>query len=443
MKSARFSVSLTVHSLVVVVGVLALGVPATAQVLTPTRGVFGGGANVKSAKELLALDVSVHEGYDSDVLLSPPVGFPSHVGGFSTFLSTGASYSRHGKAEVGATANSVLRYYSETGKVQSVGSRAGIGVTATTIGGLSLMANQSAAYSPASVYGLFPSSNPLQPGNSGFTSPNYTVSNFQSYTYTTSMSLGHGIGSHNSIAATGEYTYTDRVHETVAWGDVSSYSVSGLFSRKTTRNTNLSTELQYRSGEFAYRGAGKTTELALNVGVNYVRPVSATRSMNINVHTGVSRGDYPGASIGLNGTQRRYRVVGDGGFSIPLSYTWVATASIHRGLEYETSFPTPVVNNGATVGVTGLLTSRVDVTISAGVSRAESILNSTTLSINAYTGEANVRYALSRTLALTGGYLYYYYMMENGVLLLPGVPPGLKRNGVRVGFTLWAPALQR
>jgi len=358
-------------------------------------------------------------------------------------LRTGASYARRGKAEIGARANSVLRYYSDPGIFQSVGHNAGIGLTASSRGGLTVLANQSAAYSPATLYGLFPEGGPPEPGYPGVSAPNYTASNFQSYAYTSTVTLGHSMGSRNRVSVTGDYVYTDRVHETVEWGDVSSYSVSAQYARNTTRHTTTSTELQYRTGEFAYRGGGKTTELALDVGVNYIRPVSATRQSTVDMHVGVSRGDYPGNTIGLTGIQRRYRVVGDGGFSLSLSQIWGVTATVRRGLQYETSFPTPVVNNGAKATLTGFLTSRVDVSVSAGYSRAESILNSETLSIDSYNSEVSVRYAVNRTLALTGGYLYYYYLTDNGALLLPGMPPSLRRNGVRFGFSLWAPALRR
>jgi hypothetical protein len=437
---------------------LALCVPAKAQVTgpaePPTRGLFGGGG-AANAKQVLNLGLTVVEGYDSDKARVVPASAstpstPSPAepvtvfgGGFSTMLRTGAVYTRRGKAEIGARANSVLRYYSDPGTLESIGHNAGIGLTAASRGGLTLLANQSAAYSPATLYGLFPEGGPPEPGYPGISAPNYTVSNFQSYAYTSVVTLGHSIGSRNSVSATGEYVYTDRVHETLEWGDVSSYSVSGQFSRKTTRHTTTSTELRYRSGEFAYRGGGKTTELALDAGVNYTRPVSASRHSTVDVHMGVSRGDYPGNTIGLTGIQRRYRVVGDGGFSLSLSQIWQATATVRRGLEYESSFPTPVVNNGAKAALTGFLTNRIDVSVSGGFSRAESILNSETLSIDSYNGEVGVRYAVNRTLALTGGYLYYYYLTDNGTLLLPGMPPSLRRNGVRVGFTLWAPALRR
>jgi hypothetical protein len=89
------------------------------------------------------------------------------------------------------------------------------------------------------------------------------------------------------------------------------------------------------------------------------------------------------------------------------------------------------------------LTRRLDVLVSAGYARAESILNAETLSFDSYTGEIGVRYAVSRTIALNAGYLYYYYDVERGVLLAPGMPPNLERHGVRVGFTFWKSALRR
>jgi len=435
-------VNVTVRPLLIAVGVLTLCAPANAQgpAEPPTRGLFGGGGS--NAKTGLNVTGSVVEGYDSDVaqtLGSTAEPFTLYGGGFSTFLRSGATYARQGKAEVAARWTSVLRYYSDPSVFQNIAQNAGIGVTTTTLGGLTFLANQSASYSPATAYGLFPGAE----GDPSLAAPNYTVSNFQSYAYTSTISVSHSIGRRNSVAATGEYVYTDRVHETLEWGDVSSYSVGGRYTRNTTRHTSLSTELRYRSGEFAYRGGGKTTELALDVGANYTRPVSASRHSTVDVHVGVSRGDYPGNTIGLSGIQRRYRVVGDGGFSLSLSQIWLATATVRRGLEYETSFPTPVVNNGAKAVLTGFLTNRVDVSVSGGYSRAESILNSANLSIESYTGEANVRYAVNRAVALTGGYIYYYYMVENGALLLPGMPPSLKRNGVRVGVSLWAPVLRR
>ena len=402
---------------------------------------------------MLEFNASLIEGYDSDVqrALVPTID-PTNLqnGGFSTLLDAGAGYEWRGKAHVAANVNSVLRHYAELGTTQSVGHRAGIGVSTRTVAGWTLFANQSAAFSPAYFYGLFPGTSTLQPGNAGVTAPNYTapnytepVNSFESYSYTSSMSLTHGIGSRSSISAAGQFMYTDRVQETESWSDIASYALSTQYSKHTSRNVTLSTELRYRSGESGYRTAGTTTEVALNGGVDYTRPLSATRQLSVGMHAGVSGADSPTNVIGLSGFRRQYRTIADLTVSYPLSQSWSASGSIRRGLEYETDLPTPVVNNGTSLALSGLLTPRVDILVSGGYATGESILNRNSLVFDTYTGNAKIRYAVSRTFALFAEYLYYYYDIQNGALLMPGLPPGLRRNGVRTGLTLWMPAVRR
>ncbi len=441
-------VNITIGRLIVALGFIAHCVPAAAQVTMPpesTRGLFGSGSGA-NAKSVLDLRVSLLEGYDSDMsreLVSAVNPTNTHGGGYSTLLDTGGSYAWRGKTEVVANVNSSLRYYADLGTAQSVGHSAGVGVTRTTAGGLTLLLNQSAAYTPAYFYGLFPATSPIEPGNPGVTAPNYTVADHRTYTYGSTASLSHSVGSRSNVTATGEFMYTDRLQETETWSDISSYSVRGRYGRNTTRNTTMSTELRYRTGEFGYRAGGKTTEVGLDVGFDYARPFSATRQATLSGHVGVSGADYPGQALGLVGYQRRYRTIGDASFNYPISHTWTATASIRRGLEYENDLPTPVVNNGASASVSGLLTDRVDIVFSGGYASGESILSSEALNFDTYTGDVKVRYAMSRTLAVSVEYFYYYYNFQNGALLMPGMPPHLERNAVRAGLTWWVPALRR
>jgi len=444
-------VKFTVRPLVVAIGVIALHVPAVAQVTIPpesTRGLFGSGPRAE-AKTQLDLRASVIEGYDNDVttaLISTVDPGNLQGGGFSTMLDTGAMYAWRGKTDVVANVNSVLRHYSEFGTTQSLGHRAGIGVS-RTIGGTSLIANQSAAFSPTYFYNVLPvpggGGTPFEVGNSGVTAPNYTVSDFASYTYTTMLSLSHSLGPRSSVGATGQYFYTNRVQETENWSDVSNYNVGGRYSRNTTRNVAFSTELRYRSGEYGHRAEGNTTEVSLNFGVDYSRPMSATRRASMGVHVGISGADYPGGQIGLTGFQRRYRTIGDASLSYPISQDWLATGSIRRGLEYVSDLPTPVVSNGATGSISGLLTHRIDLNLLLGYASGESILSSQALVFDTYTSSVRIRYAVSRTFALFGEYFRYYYDFKNGVLLPPGMPPGLDRKGVRAGLSLWVPVVRR
>ena len=112
-------------------------------------------------------------------------------------------------------------------------------------------------------------------------------------------------------------------------------------------------------------------------------------------------------------------------------------------MEYLADLPVPVFADGFGAGVDGLISRRVDVSASAGYSNGESALGRDSLQFDTYTGNLRVRYALSRTFAMYGEYLYYYYDFRGSAQLLVGIPPGLERNGVRAGLTLWVPALRR
>ena len=110
---------------------------------------------------------------------------------------------------------------------------------------------------------------------------------------------------------------------------------------------------------------------------------------------------------------------------------------------YLADLPVPVFADGVGAAVDGLISRRVDVSASAGYSNGESALSRDSLRFDTYTGNLRVRYALSRTFAMYGEYLYYYYDFRGSAQLLAGIPPGLERNGVRAGLTLWVPALRR
>ena len=103
----------------------------------------------------------------------------------------------------------------------------------------------------------------------------------------------------------------------------------------------------------------------------------------------------------------------------------------------------PVFADGTTVSLAGMLSRRVDILVSAGYSSGESLVNRDGLLFDTYTGNLRLRYAMTRSLATTVEYLYYYYEFLGTMRLAEGIPQGVERNGVRAGLTLWMPALRR
>ena len=60
-----------------------------------------------------------------------------------------------------------------------------------------------------------------------------------------------------------------------------------------------------------------------------------------------------------------------------------------------------------------------------------------------YSGEARIRYALSRTFAVYSEYFHYSYdFSEHAPLAMRGVPGVYEQRGVRVGFTFFGQPLR-
>ena len=121
--------------------------------------------------------------------------------------------------------------------------------------------------------------------------------------------------------------------------------------------------------------------------------------------------------------------------------SWQVAGSARRGLEYVSGLGEPVLADSVTARLDGLLARRVDFRLSAAYAAGESALTGAASLFNTYTANLRVRYGLTRTLAASVEYLYYFYDSRGTLALVPGLPPKFERNGVRVGLTLRVPAV--
>jgi hypothetical protein len=106
-------------------------------------------------------------------------------------------------------------------------------------------------------------------------------------------------------------------------------------------------------------------------------------------------------------------------------------------------FSSPVVSDGLTVGVDGSIASNLELFTSFGYSNGDSALFEQAFPFNTYTGQVTLRYGMTKTIALTLEYLYYYYQFEDDAPLPVGIPTGLERNGLRAGLSVWVPAFRK
>jgi hypothetical protein len=444
-----------VRVLVATSGILGVAAtPAWAQSAAssrPFRGLFGG-TTTAASRQALNFTVDLSEAHDDDVL---SVGGPSitpdspPMSGFYSMLTAGADYRRQGRrVQIGLNASSGLRYYDQLKTVQNVSSSLGAGVSTTLPGRIKWLVNQTVAYSPSYLYGLFPAAPAEAPGGlPASAAPSYAVNDISSYSYGTSTTFSHGVARRGSLTVGANLMRTDFVHQVAGRSDMLSYGARVEYAHGTSRNTSARVAYRFQGGDSGFGLGSTTVEHGVEIGMQSSRPLSASRRVSFTLALGPSTVTVPAVAIGelpgQAGTADRqlYRLAGSAGVQYQFGRSWQARASYNRGLEYVPGLQGPVLTGGVSTSVDGLLSRRIDLSLSGGYSDGSSALR-TASTYTTYTGDARLRYALTRSWAMYVQYLYYFYDFR-GTTLLPGLPQGLERNAVHAGLTLWLPVLKR
>jgi hypothetical protein len=421
----------------------AIGSPAPA-------GALFASADGRRVHHGLDVSVSVVEGYDSD---APPVlgagSGDTLLSGASTFVIGNADYRWQGsRVQVGATGSSVLRNYSKFQDADTVSYSAGVGLSARLGGRTTLFANQTIAYSPSYLYLLFPNDGVQDPGDSSPAAPDYTITHTDSHLYGTTLSLTRGLTSRSQFSATGEFQYSDFASN--ATPDQNFKGIRGEYSRGLSKNVLLRAGYRFRTGQFGYLGStiatepeGSATDHGVDVAIDYSRKLSATRRMVVEFSVGSSRLSMPKIVAPDSPASPFVEMTAEVAIDYQFSTSWAARGRYRRGLEYIAPLGGPVFADGFTAELSGLLNPRLDVLASTRYSSGASAQYQASQRFDTYGTEVRIRYALTRSWALYGQYIYYFYDFHRDMPLPSGVPSGLERNGLRAGVTLWVPAVRK
>jgi hypothetical protein len=142
-------------------------------------------------------------------------------------------------------------------------------------------------------------------------------------------------------------------------------------------------------------------------------------------------------------SRRQYRMTADASLRHEMGRTWSIDAAYHRGIGYIEGLQSPVFSAAYAARTSGFLSRRTDLLVSAAYSTGESALFGTPDAFTTYTADARLRFAMSRAWAAYVEYVFYYYEFNQSMVLPVGLPPGLTRNTVRSGLTLWLPVRHR
>jgi hypothetical protein len=403
-------------------------------------GLFGATRSDTADRNRLNVLFAVSEGFDSEVAPEVQSRVPNagpQSGGYSTMLTTSADYMNTGRRlQVGGTAQSAFRYYQQLAKVSSTSHSAGLQARVQLSRTATLQMRQTAAYSPSYLFQLFPNAalpgleEPIAP------TPEYRIHETESHSYRTDVTLGAGSARGNRVSVSGDYGRTEFRRQIIERPDMETYSGRAKYSHGVGRSAGLSAEYEYRAGEL---GFAPFTEHRVNFGAEYSRALSTSRRATFRFK--ISPGMLEISESAQNGsvTGSVYRLQGDGAVDYQFSRTWRASASYHRGVDYVAVLTEPVFADSARADLSGLITRRLDVSVSAGYAVGESALTQNSSQLDSYTGTARLRFALTRALALYTEYFYYFYDLRGSSHLAPELPNTFEQHGIRAGLTLWIP----
>jgi hypothetical protein len=413
----------------------------------PNHPVFGEAEPAVSGKESADVSVSIEDAYETNALGdangSDPGIFRAH--GFYSTLKTDADYVRNrDHFKVAATAGSNVRYYPDLGKVVPVNGYVGAGFTADHLHLTTFSLNQTIAYTPSFLTGLFPALVAPVPGavssagtdytlNAG---TDYTLNTFRSNVYATTASLTQRLSSRATAGVDSGFSYTDFTSG-AASKPLKSYDVHGYFAYRVNRTATVRLGYIYKEGQY-WSGPG-AREDGFDIGVDLNRALSRSRRATFSFNVGSALINGPAQPDVSNALvpRHQYRVVGSGAVSYDIGNTWRARGSYRRGLQFVEGMASPVFINGYAAEVGGFVNGRTDILASGGYSTGEGAIAASGSAFSTYTGDIRLRYAVARNLAFYVEYSYYSYRFVRGFLVTPGFDPLLSRNGIHVGLTLW------
>jgi hypothetical protein len=419
-------------------------VPAFAQPQRPERpyrGLFGSG--VADTSRRLVVNASLSAGYDTN-LEAEAVGSTTPV-----FTASGASQ----EGVLGLVAGGIAYAVESTGWRFSVSG----GTTARYYPSLDsdermLRASQgSAAFSanlgsrtsvqaggtlnqqPFSYGSLFPALATPEIGDAAAPANlDLAVTSSDYLSYEVQTGLTHQVGRRVTLGATYGYRRAD-------YGDDRGEFVYHNAATRVTYNVGRGLGLRagYGYGQAQFAGdAGPVPNQTIDAGVDFNRALSFSRRTTLSFGTGSTATKVRDGSLD-------YNLTGSARLNHEIGRSWLAFASFARNVIYHETFREPVLTDAASVGIGGLVSRRLQFSVSANAAYGSVGLSADTGSFTSYFGTTTLAYALSRFANVGVAYAYYKHSFDSRVPLPEGALRALDRHSVRATVSLFAPLYTR
>ena len=405
----------------------------------PYRGLFQGSAPASSARsESLTVNASFGGGYDSNILASEALGLdfdsPDPEGGTFGLASAGVAYSiTRERVSFSAAGNGSVYHYPklEDSWVRRTGVSANVSWSVTQR--TTLRASQTVAFDP--FYSLLPFAvSGAPPVEADILETAQALRLDPRRTYGTTLGANHELTQRVSIFADGSfYKATSESHDYDSTGRQLGGGVRWALTR------HLSLRAGYRTTEVTFgdeESGGETSSSArsIDAGVDYNRSVSLSRRTTLGFGSGFA---------GINdGEDTSYSLVGHVTLSHEIGRDWSTSVGYSRDVRFVELLQEAVFSDNLNASLGGLLTRGLAAEASASFSHGNSGAENTEDSFSNALGAASLTWALSRNVATSLTYTFYWYDFSRPVLPA-GFPTETRRHSITAQLQLWAPIFQR
>lgn len=402
----------------------------------PYRGLFGAGA-ADGGNHVLTATFDVGGGYD-DSVFSEAIGSPTTgdaatwEGGSFGYFGAGLAYAfNKPRVSFAASLSSTNRYYQDQPMdfVSTHVGRVGLSVerrrTRWNLG-------QTVGYQPFLTLNVFPALVDPELGEAHPADQNQGSPLDAYMSYDSTVDVTHQVSRRGDLVFSDVYRFVDFEEEE---RDSSIHSFAGRYEREVLRD--LSVRAGYGFSEARYPETSAFDDVrrhTIDVGVDYNRALSVSRRTTFSFRTG-------GAVIS-DSELLHYSFIGGARLKHEMGRTWSAGVAYQRNVSFLESLVDPYFSDALSVGLTGMLASRLafDANASAATGTV-GFADTGNDGLITYSTNVGLSYGLTRTLALDGRYSYYHYDFESGVDLPTGLARRVGRQAVGVFLNLWLPLL--
>jgi hypothetical protein len=232
-------------------------------------------------------------------------------------------------------------------------------------------------------------------------------------------------GRHTEFVVTGGARYTQFLDA----ADFLSHSAGARLTHRVSRDFAL--VLGYSTGLQGRSGLPGTRMQNIDAGLSYGRGVWLSPRTSIGFSTGSA------IVSALDG--RHFELTGSAFLKHQMSAKWTAQVNLTRGLQAVEAAAQPFIGETVTGTLSGYFSRRFALRISPMVGHGTDV-GAADATYRSVSNQTRVEWAFNRNWAYYVEHYYFHYR-TTGIALSSRLP-GLERQGIRTGLTLWAPLVR-